>query len=74
MYMKTMTCAQMGGMCDTAITAETKDEIKGKGMAHLEAMHPEMAESIKSMSNDDPMMVAWAEKFSTDWDATGECA
>lgn len=72
--MKTMTCAQMGGMCDTAIHAETKEEMMGKGMEHLDAMHPEMAESVRNMPKEDPMMVAWVEKFNADWDATPEDA
>ncbi|MEK7100692.1 MAG: hypothetical protein AAB921_01175 [Patescibacteria group bacterium] len=70
--MKTMTCAQMGGMCDTALHAETKDEMMGAGMAHLEVAHPEMAESVKNMPKEDPMMVAWVEKFNADWETTPE--
>ncbi|MBP7741524.1 MAG: DUF1059 domain-containing protein [Candidatus Pacebacteria bacterium] len=72
--MKTMTCAQMGGMCETVISAETKDEMMEKGMAHLEVAHPEMAESVKTMPADDPMMVAWVEKFNADWESTPEDA
>src|SRR5436853_75000 len=41
--MKTMTCRAMGGMCDEPISAETSDEMMSKGMAHLDAAHPEMA-------------------------------
>ncbi len=70
--MKTMTCAQMGGMCDTAVSAETKDEMMAKGMEHLDAAHPEMAATVKSMAHDDPMMVAWVEKFNADWEAAPE--
>ncbi len=69
-----MTCAQMGGMCETVISAETKDEMMEKGMAHLEVAHPEMAESVKTMPADDPMMVAWVEKFNADWESTPEDA
>ncbi len=70
--MKTMTCAQMGGPCDTAITAETEDEMMAKGMAHLESAHPEMAAKVKATPKDDPMMVAWGEKFHADWAAAPE--
>lgn len=69
-----MTCAQMGGMCETAISADTKEEMMGKGMQHLEAAHPEMAESIRNMPKEDPVMVAWVEKFNSDWDSTSEDA
>ena len=65
--MKTMTCAQMGGMCDEAVSAETMEEMMGKGMAHLEVAHPEMAATIKAMPHDDPKMVEWSEKFQKDW-------
>ncbi len=64
----------MGGMCETVISAETKDEMMEKGMAHLEVAHPEMAESVKTMPADDPMMVAWVEKFNADWESTPEDA
>ena len=70
--MKTMTCTQMGGMCETAISANTSDEMIQSGMKHIESAHPEMAESIKSMPEDDPKMVAWYEKFMKDWANTPE--
>ena len=72
--MKTMTCAQMGGMCDTAMSAETKEEMMGQGMMHLEVAHPEMAASVKAMPEDAPMMVAWGQKFHKDWEALPEDA
>jgi len=61
--MKTMTCAQMGGMCDATITGSTEDEMLMNGMKHLEQAHPEMAETVKAMPADDPMMVEWMAKF-----------
>jgi len=70
--MKTITCREMGGMCDEPITAATKDEMLAKGMAHLEAAHPEMAETVKTMPKEDPMMVEWAAKFDATWDAAPE--
>ena len=70
--MKTMTCAQMGGTCDTAMTAATSDEMMSMGMAHLESAHPEMAADIKAMPKDDPKMVAWGQKFAADWAAAPE--
>lgn len=67
-----MTCRQMGGMCDTAMSASTQDEMIAKGMAHLESAHPEMAANIKAMPKDDPLMVEWSEKFVKDWEAAPE--
>ncbi len=68
--MKTLTCAQMGGMCDAPITAGSKDEMMTKGMEHLEAVHPEMAATVKEMPKEDPSMVAWEEKFNKEWEET----
>lgn len=68
--MKTMTCAQMGGPCDTKITVETKEEMMKAAMIHLETMHPEMAQTIKETPPEDPMMVAWGQKFAADWEAS----
>ncbi len=70
--MKTMTCKQMGGMCDEAMTAGTQEEMMNAGMAHLEVAHPEMAAGIKAMPKDDPKMVEWGTKFATDWASTPE--
>lgn len=72
--MKTMTCAQMGGPCDAPVQGETKDEMIANGMAHIEAMHPEMAADIKAMPHDAPEMVAWQQKFDQEWDSTPEDA
>jgi len=58
----------MGGMCDTALSAENKEEMMGKGMMHLEEAHPEMAAGVKAMPKEDPMMVAWVGKFNEDWE------
>ncbi len=56
------------------VESAVEEEMMGVGMAHLEAMHPEMAESVKTMSKDDPMMVAWVGKFNSDWESTPEDA
>lgn len=71
-HMKTMTCAQMGGMCETAISGATKDEMLANGMKHLDEAHPEMAQAVRSASPDDPEMVKWQEKFDADFAALPE--
>lgn len=65
--MKTMTCSQLGGMCEEKVTGNTPDEMMMNGMKHLETAHPEMAATIKAMPPTDPLMVAWNEKFMKDW-------
>ena len=72
--MKTITCRDMGGMCDEKIQGETKDELLASGMAHLHEAHPEMAATVEATPDDDPMMVEWQQKFDATWDATPEDA
>lgn len=59
-------------MCDEPIAASSKVEMLTKGMEHVEAAHPEMAESIKSMSPTDPMMIDWQKKFDVTYEAAPE--
>jgi hypothetical protein len=33
-----------------------------------------MAESVKNMPKEDPMMIAWVEKFNADWESAPEDA
>jgi len=62
----------MGGMCDEPISGNTADELMGAGMMHLEAVHPEMAATVKAMPKDDPAMVKWSEDFMKTWEAAPE--
>ena len=68
-FMKTMTCAQMGGPCEAKITGDTPEEMMANGMKHLEQSHPDMAATVKATPKDDPMMIGWNEKFMKDWEA-----
>lgn len=70
--MKTMTCKELGGPCDVAITASDKNDMMNKGMAHMEEAHPEMAADIKAMPKDDPKMIEWNQKFDADFEASPE--
>lgn len=70
--MKTLTCAQMGGPCDTPISGNSKDELMTNGMRHLEEAHPEMAATVKAMPSDDPVMVEWVKKFDEEYEAAPE--
>ncbi len=69
METKTMTCKELAGPCDHAMTAATSDEMMGKGMEHLKGTHPELAAEIESTPKDDPKMVGWYDKFMKDWEA-----
>ncbi len=70
--MKTLTCREMGGMCDEKISGSTPDEMIANGMKHAEQAHPEMAASIKSMAKDDAKMIEWNETFKATWEKAPE--
>ncbi len=68
--MKTLTCKQMGGGCDTKLSANTPEEMMSVGMKHLEKAHPKMAADVKKAPKDDPMMKKWQADFNKTWAAT----
>ena len=74
--MKTLTCKQMGGkemesqMCDTPMTASTKEEMLKMGIEHLEHAHPEQAKMVKDAPQDSSMMKSWYEYFNGLWEKT----
>ena len=63
--MKTTTCSAMGGPCEATLSGSTEKEMMNAGWAHIEAMHPEMAEKIKQMPKEetDKWMAEFHEKF-----------
>lgn len=60
--MKKMKCSDMGGPCGDEVSANSWEEMKTKGMEHLQAAHPEMVEGMK---NQTPEAMA-------QWDANGK--
>lgn len=65
--MRTMTCKQMGGVCDYKMTANTSKEMMDAGMEHIEESHPELAKKMKNMSAEENRK--WNENFMKSWDA-----
>lgn len=65
-----MTCREMGGPCDTELTAETREEMVQKMTKHVVANHPNTAKEMEQMHSDDPE--AWGIEFRKKWDATPE--
>ncbi len=67
--MKQMTCAQMGGpaTCDFAVSGESAEEMATKGTEHVMASHPEIAEQMAGMSQEekDAWMADFSAKFAT---------
>ncbi|MEO6225546.1 MAG: hypothetical protein ABIO80_06815 [Sphingomicrobium sp.] len=66
--MKTMTCHQLGGACDQKLSAETWQEMVGKMTAHVIEKHPEVAENMKRMHDEDPER--WGRETKPKWDST----
>ena len=77
--MKTMTCRQMGGPCDTPIHGNTADELIKNGDAHLTAMvaqgdesHKEAAKMMADMKQNPASGMEWYEKMKRDFEALPE--
>lgn len=68
--MKTMTCRELGGACDQEILAGTWDEMVQKMTAHVMEKHPDVAESMKRMHQEDPKR--WGREMKPKWDAAAE--
>ena len=68
--MKTLTCRQLGGACDQKISAETWDEIVKKMTAHVMEKHPDIAEDMKKMHEEDPKK--WARERKPEWESAPE--
>ncbi|MBA3788786.1 DUF1059 domain-containing protein [Patescibacteria group bacterium] len=66
--MKTMTCKELGGECDAAMTAETSEEMVKKMTAHVMENHPDTAKKMEEMHAEDPNK--WGDEFKKKWDAT----
>ena len=68
--MKTMTCKELGGVCDTKLTAATWKEIVEKMTKHVMANHPDLAKDMEKMHNEDPEK--WGKQYKPKWDAAKE--
>ena len=65
-----MTCSQMSGPCDVSMAAATEKEMMDKGWAHVEEAHPDVAEKVKAMSQEEKDK--WSTDFHTKWEETPE--
>ena len=68
--MKTLTCEELGGTCEHKISAETWDEAVKKMIAHVTEQHPNVAEKMKQMHEQDPEK--WGREMKPKWDAAPE--
>jgi len=65
--MKTMTCRELGGTCDQKLSAESWNDMVQKMTAHVLEKHPEVAEGMKKMHEEDP--TKWGREMKPKWDA-----
>jgi predicted small metal-binding protein len=68
--MKTMTCRQMGGKCDTEIKADSSSEMAKKMTAHVMEKHPDVFETMKNMTESEHKK--WEDDFHKNWDKAPE--
>ncbi len=65
--MKTMTCKELGGVCDTKLSADSWNEIVDKMVEHVIKNHPDLAKDMEKMHNEDPKK--WGDTYRPKWDA-----
>lgn len=65
--MKTMTCKQMGGPCDTAISGSTPEEMVQNGAAHVTQMQDEEHKKVWQMMMDMQKDPAASQKWNTEF-------
>ena len=65
--MKTMTCRQLGGTCDAPLTADSWDAMVKKMTAHVLEKHPDVAQKMAKMHEQDPKK--WGAEMKPKWDA-----
>jgi predicted small metal-binding protein len=65
--MKTLTCRELGGACDTNISADSWTDMVKKMTAHVMEKHPDVAEQMKAIHEADPEQ--WGRENKPKWDA-----
>lgn len=64
--MKAMTCRELGGACDLQLSAETWEEMVKRMAAHVMQKHPDVAEDMKKMHEEDPEQ--WGKQMKPKWE------
>lgn len=78
--MKTMTCSQLGGACDTEFQAETFEEIAEQSKQHgmemyqqQDAVHLEAMQKMQALMQDPDEMNKWFESRRAEFNALPDC-
>ena len=73
--MKTMTCKQLGGACDEALTADSFDEITEMSKAHgmevfqkQDQQHLAAMQNIMAMMQDPDLLEEWSDSKQKEFD------
>jgi predicted small metal-binding protein len=66
--MKSLTCKELGGVCDQKISAESWDEEVMAMTKHVMENHPDVAKRMQQMHKEDPRR--WGRENKPKWDAT----
>ena len=67
---KTMSCKDLGGICDQKLTAASWDEMVTSMTKHVIEKHPDVAREMEKMHKDDPKK--WGKEMKPKWDAAPE--
>ena len=65
--MKTMTCKELGGKCNQKLSANSWDDMVKKMTSHVMDKHPDVANDMKKMHEQDPNN--WGKEMKPKWDA-----
>ena len=68
--MKTLTCRELGGSCDTKLSAASWDEMVKVMSKHVMENHPDVAKQMEQMHNEDPKK--WGREMQPKWDRAEE--
>jgi len=68
--MKTMTCKELGGPCDQKLSAGSWEDMVNTMVEHVMSNHPQTAEEMKKMHEEDPKK--WGRETKPKWDAAPE--
>jgi predicted small metal-binding protein len=68
--MKTMTCKELGGPCDQKLSAGSWEDMVNTMVQHVMTNHPQTAEEMKKMHEQDPKK--WGRETKPKWDAAPE--
>jgi predicted small metal-binding protein len=76
MYMKTFTCSEMGGVCESAISGGSAEAVMENGHKHVEGATDDAHNDLRTKMKEggDEAMEEWKKGFMVKWEAKAEDA